>query len=79
MIQIFEQLRNAEKTLDAVKRRLRETDEELLVERRRNIELAQQLCKTIDSLCREKSDRKVYQAGFWILCALCCAYILISL
>lgn len=74
MVKLYSQLKAAEKTLEQLRTDLKNANDDLFAERRRNIELNQQICATIDALNAERSDRRIYQGGFWILSALCLAY-----
>lgn len=74
MVKLYSQLKDAEKTLEQLRTDLKNANDDLFAERRRNIELNQQICSTIDALNAEKYDRRIYQGGFWILSALCLAY-----
>lgn len=75
MIQLFEQLRAAEKNLDNLRRRLDESQHELCDERKRNIVLSQQICASYDRERSLKSDLTTYRAGFWALALLGVGYI----
>lgn len=74
MVKLYHKLRDTEKTLIAVRNELKGVNDDLLAERKRNIELNQQICTTLDALNAEKSDRRIYQLGFWLLSGLCLAY-----
>lgn len=74
MVKLYHKLRDTEKTLVAVRNELKGVNDDLFAERKRNIELNQQICTTIDALNAEKLDRRIYQGGFWTLSVLCMAY-----
>lgn len=78
MIQLFEQLRNTEKALDATRQQLTNANDDLLAERKRNLTLAEQV-REVNRLAEDEHDKcLVYKAAFWAMTGITAAAVLMA-